>query len=110
MRLTSFNTISSKPEILTSLFHVTKVSAKNLEITGNITFLLNQNYSILAFNDNSDDILDISNKLKANLIKTKEKIELKSMVDESINITGLAIISISIIIPLTFMVYKKYCS
>lgn len=83
IKLTSFNTVTGKPEMLTPLFHLSKIDEKLIQITGNITYLRNQNYSILAFSDHDEEILDISKKLEENLIRTQEKFELENMMETS---------------------------
>lgn len=108
IKITSFNTISSTPEILTPLFHISNLGEKILEVAGNVTHLLNQNYSILAFSDHTEEILDISQKLKENLIKVQEKIELNEMIKSIETDIWTTVILITIIIVLIYFTYKKY--
>lgn len=107
IKITSFNTISSQPEILTPLFHLSKFGEKILQITGNMSYLLNHNYSIIAFSDNSKEILDISEKLRQNLVKTQERWELEKMLKGSESITWITIITIPIVAIIMYIICKK---
>lgn len=108
MKITALNTIESKTQILSPIFQLNKVNKQNiLEITGNLSQLLDKNYSITVLESFDDEIIQISDKIKQSMIKAKEKIDIDDLIYNKEKETYITIALTCLGIILLVIFYKK---
>lgn len=108
IKISSFKTITSKPEILLPLFHISKLKEKIIEITGNVTHLFNQNYSIVTLHEYNNEFIDLSEKITYNLQKAQAMTQLEGTLDEKVTEMWTTICTIIFILILVYIIYKKF--
>lgn len=98
----------NEPEILKPIFRFSKLNENSiLEITGNISYLTERNYSMIILEDYNNEIVEMSEKIKQTIEKSKEKLNMESLVEDNKSdiYSTLVLIGIGILILVVF--YQK---
>lgn len=81
IKITAPNTIKMENQILTPLFHLNQLTKDGiLEISGNLSYLMKRNYSILVLENHNDELIALSEQINRNMDKNKEKIDLDDLI------------------------------
>lgn len=108
IKITAFNTIKTKSQILTPLFHLNKLTKDGiLEISGNLSYLMKRNYSILVLENHNEELIALSEQINRNMEKSREKIDLDDLMYTSQRKTYITIALTCAAIIALFILYRK---
>lgn len=108
IKITAYNTIEAPTQLLNPIFQLNKVNRKNIiEIAGNLSYLMDRNFSVVVLESQDDEIIQLSNKIKEDMKKVKEKIKIEDMIYNKGQDTYTTILLTSVGIILIIIFYKK---
>ena len=108
IKITAYKTIEAPTQLLNPIFQLNKVNRKNIiEIAGNLSYLMDRNFSVVVLENRDDEIIQLSNKIKEDMKKVKEKIKIEDMIYNKGQDTYTTILLTSVGIILIIIFYKK---